>query len=217
MYQVTLFASLVLLASWSCSRLPKVLDSQSAILGNDLTALMSCNQAQVSVGWLVCREIEGTSAESEYLFVHAPPQVQCENEKACVYFKIFFPDGRPTYEGNVKKGESYAKVPLSQIIDSNTFDQTTRGVYAVSVSMNYLTSDGVERKTFADGYLIVHLVKKNYTSLLENPEAEEFAWTWSVKNRFNRLTQIIKMTTGFRVYVSTQETSPCELHDFSKL
>ena len=187
------------LVGCSCTTLPKIQDTQSAVAANDLTALISgCGQNQVGVGYLVCREIEGGETHQEFLYIHAPPNLSCDDSGACVYFKIFYPDGRPTYEGNIKKGEAFAKIPLSALVDKSTFDLSDRDFYGISITLKYKSSDGIERKTYADGYLFLHVVRKNYVSLLEAENDEAFVWQWQTKEN-----QTIKMTTGFRVFVST--------------
>lgn len=99
----------MLLVGCNCTHAPKVIDTQSAVAANDFTALISgCGQNQVGVGYLVCREIEGESTSDEYLEIHAPPNLNCDGS-SCVYFKIFYPDGRPTYEGDIEKGKIFYK------------------------------------------------------------------------------------------------------------
>jgi hypothetical protein len=190
------YLMLFILASCSCAT-SKVADPQSAVGSNDLTALISgCGQQQVGVGYIVCRMREGQTTQLEQIRVHAPPNLTCD-EDACVFFRIYFPDGRPTYEGVVKKGESFAQVPFSEIVDKKTFDISDRGFYGVSVTLHYKDSNGVACRTYADGYIFMHVVKKEYVSLIENQEDENFVWTWKTKAN-----QTIKMTTGFRVFVS---------------
>src|SRR5690242_2220813 len=110
MYPLSVAALIVILASCSCSQAIKKLDPQSAVGAGDLTTLLSgCGANQIGIGYVVCRMPEGSSTQDS-IDVHAPPNVNCDDEKACVYFKIFFPDGRPTYVGSIPKDKSYASV-----------------------------------------------------------------------------------------------------------
>jgi hypothetical protein len=194
----------------SCTTTPR-LDPQSSVSANDLTALVSGCGQQVTVGYLVCRMSEGSAAD-ENIYIHAPPNLKCDDDKACVFFKIFFPDGRPTYEGVVKRGESYASVSWSEITNKKTFDPGDRGFYGVSITINYKGPDGMPLKTYADGYVFFHVVKKEYISLTENEEDESYVWKWKAPTN-----QTIKMTTGSRVYVSPPILSPGSILDGSKL
>jgi hypothetical protein len=142
---------------------------------------------------------EGANAKTAFLQVHAPPNVECSST-SCVYFRIYLPDGRPTYEGSVKKGESFANVVLSELTNKPIFDIGDRGFYAVSVTIHSVGTNGVDIKTHLFGYLFIHVVKRDYISLLENEEDENFRWTW--KSPTN---QTIKLTTGGRVFVSAPQ------------
>lgn len=193
-----LLTLILMFVGCSCTSAKLKLDPQNAIEGNDLTALISGCGQQINSGYLVCRMIEG-STSNEYIYIHAPPNVDCDGD-ACTYFRIYFPDGKPTYEGVVKKGESFAKVAWSEIINKPKFDISDRGFYALSITLNFKDSFGNSRKTYADGYLFMHVVKKEYTSLLENERNEYFVWEWIAPTN-----QTVKMTTGFRVYVSSPQ------------
>jgi hypothetical protein len=198
MYQHSIAALFFILASCSCSQAIKKLDQQSAVGGGDVTTLLSgCGANQIGIGYIVCRMPEG-SATNDSIEVHVPPNVTCDDDKACVYFKIYLPGGRPTYEGSILKGNSYASVPWSEIVDKKTFDPGDRGFYGVSVTVNYRGPDGIHMKTYSNGYIFLHVVKKEYIALNDSGgEDEYFVWTWQTKTN-----QTVKVTTGLRVYVS---------------
>lgn len=186
----------------SCAVSKVKLDPQNAIEANDLTSIMSgsaCGE-QISVGYLVCRIPEGTDAKAEYFQIHAPPNIDCDDEHACVYFRVYFPNGRPTYEGVVKKGEAFEKIPMDAIINKPVFDLADRGFFGISVTIYSKGPSGMDIKTYSNGYLFLHVVKREYISLLENSENENFRWVWGTQTN-----QIIKLTTGGRVYVSPSE------------
>lgn len=192
---------LLLLACCSCSQAIKKLDPQSAVEAGDLTTLLSgCGANQIGIGYVVCRMPEGSST-NDSIEVHAPPNVGCDDEKACVYFRIYFPDGRPTYIGSIPKGESYASVSWSELLDKKTFDPGDRGFYGVSVTVNYKGPDSMPMKAYSDGYIFLHVVKKEYISLNDSGgEDENFVWSWKSKTN-----QTVKMTTGARVFVSQKQ------------
>ena len=175
---------LFLLASCSCSQAIKKLDHQSAIGGNDVTTLLSgCGANQIGIGYLVCRMHEG-DATNLSIEIHAPPNVACDNEKACVYFKIFMPDGRPTYEGSIPKGGSYATVSWSDLLDKKTFGPGDRGFYGVSVTIHYIGPNSVPMKAYTDGYIFLHVVKKEYVPLSDSGgEDDNFVWIWKSKRQ----------------------------------
>ena len=198
MYQQGVIVLLFVLASCSCSQAIKKLDSQSAVGGGDVTALLSgCGANQIGIGYIVCRMPEGR-ATNDSIKVHAPPEVNCDDENACVFFKIFFPDGRPTYVGSIPKGKSYASVSWSEMLDKKAFDPGDRGFYGVSVTIHYKGPDGVPMKSYSDGYIFLHVIKKEYVSLSDSGgEDENFVWSWK-----SDTSQTVKMTTGARVFVS---------------
>jgi len=179
----------------SCSH-TRILDSQSAIQANDLTAILSgCGQQLAGSGFLVCREAEGTTTQNEFLIVHTPPDLECKSE-ACTFVKIFFTDGRPTLEKSIPKGQALVKIPWTEIVKKPLFDLSDRGTYSVSIRTHYLGPDGIERITFAEGRILMLVVRKEYTSLIENEQDEAFYWIWKTQHN-----QTIKATTGYRVYV----------------
>ncbi len=190
---------LLLLTSCSCANTPKVLDPQNAVEGNDLTTLISgCGVNQIGIGYIACRLPEGSNTKETFLFVHAPTQVNCD-ENSCVKFKVFIPreSGRSTYAGEIKKGESFTKVSWFDITDKETLDISDRGFYGVSVTITYRGPGGEKLKTYTSGYVFMHVVRKDYVSLIENPEDENYVWEWKTPTN-----QTAKMTTGGRVFVS---------------
>ena len=191
-----MFLALIILSGCSCTHTAKQLDNQSAVENNDLTALMSgCGQQLVNSGYLVCRENEGQATKDEFLVIHTPPDLKCNTDN-CTYAKVFFPDGRPTLEKGIPSGTSLLRISWEEIVNKSIFVLTDRGFYAVSITTKYLGSDGQERQSYAQGMIFMHVVKKNYTSLVENQDDPNFTWIWKTPQN-----QTIKMTTGYRVYV----------------
>ena len=183
----------------ACTNTPKVLDSQNAVAANDLTTLISgCGVNPIGIGYIACRLPEGTKTKESFLFIHAPPQIQCD-ESACVHFKIFIPqeEGRNTFEGEIHSGESFTKVSWFDLTDKETLDLSDRGLYAISVALKYKAPSGETLKTYSDGYIFMHVPRKDNTSLIEASEDENYVWTWKAPTG-----QTVKMTTGARVYVS---------------
>jgi hypothetical protein len=193
-----LFSVLLLfpLLGCSCSSPPKLIDPQNAIDYGDLTAIMSgCGQQLASSGYLICRENEGKTSKNEYLVVHTPPGLDCESD-TCTYVRVFFPDGRPTLEKSIPKGQALIQIPWSELINKDVFDLTDRGFFSVSVTTHYKGPDNTKLKAFASGMVFMHVVRKAYTSLIENEDDENFTWIWKTENN-----QTLKVTTGWRVYV----------------
>jgi hypothetical protein len=68
-------------------------------------------------------------------------------------------------------------------------------------------------KTYSDGYIFLHVVEKEYIALNDSGgEDENFVWTWTTKTN-----QTVKVTTGFRVYVSPIVSGPANAVNGSKL
>jgi hypothetical protein len=86
----------------------------------------------------------------------------------------------------------------SELVNKPLFNISDRGFFGISITLNFKDKDGIPHKTFSNGYIFMHVVKKEYLSLLENEEDENFVWSWKTTTN-----QIIKMTTGARVFVST--------------
>lgn len=180
----------------SCASQNRVLDSQSAIEANDLTAILSgCGQQLAGSGYLVCRETEGQNAKTEFLIVHSPPTLNCKGD-ACTFVKVFFQNGRPTLEKSILKGDRILKIPWMELINKESFDLSDRGTYSVSVRTHFIGPDGIERVTYSAGQVFMWVVKKNYISLIENENDEAFYWIWKTAEN-----QTLKVTTGYRVYV----------------
>jgi len=192
---------LFVLFGCSCSHSVKVLDSQSAILANDLTAILSgCGQQLAGSGYLVCRETELQNTRNEFLIVHTPPGLDCKQE-ACTFVKVFFSDGRPSLEKAIHKGDALIQIPWSEIVGKKVFDLSDRGTYSISIRTHYLGPDGIERIAFAEGRILMLVVRKEYTSLIENEDDEAFYWIWKTKQN-----QTLKVTTGYRVYIQPWAT-----------
>ncbi len=189
---------LLLFLGCSCSHSSKILDPQSAIQANDLTAIMSgCGQQLAGSGYLVCREAEAQSTRNEFIIVHTPPQLDCSGD-ACTFVRVFFADGRPTLEKAIPKGEALIKIPWYEIVNKEAFDISDRGTYSVSIRTHYKGPDGIERVTFSEGRILMFVVRKEYTSLIENEDDEAFYWIWKTE-----LNQTLKVTTGYRVYLES--------------
>lgn len=194
--------SLLISIGCSCSHSYKLLDSESAVSSNDLTAIMSgCGQQLAGSGYLVCREMEGIQTRFEFLEVHTPPDLNCKEEN-CTFVKLFFPDGRPAIEKSIQKGASSIRISWREITNKEAFEISDRGFYAVSIIAYYSGPDALERKTYADGMIFMHVVRKEYISLIDNEEDENFYWIWKTEQN-----QTIKVTSGYRVYVEPQISS----------
>ena len=86
---------------------------------------------------------------------------------------------------------------VENLLDKKVFDPGDRGFYGVSVTVNDKGPDGVSMKAYSDGYIFLHVIRKEYVSLNDSGgEDQNFVWTWKTKTN-----QIVKMTTGFRVYI----------------
>ena len=190
---------LVATALSSCSAAVKKIDHQTAVGAWDLTTLLSgCGQNQIGIGYLVCRMPEEAQAKDFSIEVHAPPNLVCDNHEACVHFKIFYPDGRPTFAGSIPKGQSSVEIPWTGLLDKESFELSDRGFYGVSVTVDYKGPEGLPLKSYSSGYVFLHVVRKDYVSLSDSGgEDENFVWTWKSKTN-----QTVKMTTGARVFVS---------------
>ncbi len=190
----------ILLGCLGCScTTPAALDSQSAVEGNDLTAILSgCGQQLAGSGYLVCRQPEGKATSQEMIVVHTPPNLNCE-ETACTFVKVFFPDGRPALEIAIPKGKSFSEISWKDLLGKDLFDITDRGFYAVSVTTHFL-HEGQILKTYAEGMIFMHVVKRAYMSLIESKDDENFRWIWQTPRN-----QSIKLTSGYRVYIGANE------------
>ena len=179
------------------------MDPQSAVDGNDLTALISgCGAQLAHSGYLVCRQVESQPTREAFLVFHTPPQLNCQ-EEFCTYIKVFLPDGRPTLEKAIPKGESSIQVYWNELTDQETFSLSDRGFYGVSVTTYYLGPEGKRLKTFSSGLIFMHVTRKQYTSLFENEFDENFVWIWKTQYY-----QTLKVTTGYRAYVSPKTEPP---------
>ena len=183
----------------SCSAAVRKIDHQTAVGAWDLTSLLSgCGQNQIGIGYLICRLPEQTRIADVSIEIHAPPNLECDDKNSCVHFKIFYPDGRPTYAGAIPKGESYLSIPWSQLLDKEVLDLKDRGFYGVSVVIHYKGPQGITLKSYSNGYIFLHAVRREYVLLSDSGgEDENFVWKWKTKTN-----QLVKMTTGARVFVS---------------
>jgi hypothetical protein len=199
-----LISILFIFFSCSCTRSLKI-DPQSAIDSNDLTAILSgCGQQLANSGYLICRQPQGQNTRETFLVVHTPPNLDCDGD-ACTYVKVFFPNGSPTLEKSIPKGSDPIRIPWNEIVNKDKFDLTDRGFYAVSVTTHFKGPNGEDMRTYASGMVFMHVVRKEYTSLYENENDEYFKWAWKTEKN-----QMLKVTTGYRVYVEPYPATPKE-------
>jgi hypothetical protein len=166
----------------------------TAIAAQDETALIEgCGQQLVS-GITYCRMMEGDSANSELAFV-GPPTVNCKNQQTCIYFKVYFPNGEPSYGDFIPKGLSRKVVPWKALLNKSQFDLGDRGFWTFNYELHWIDNAGNEQVSVSQGEIILRVYKKDYVPLTEISSDSNFAWNWlegSIP---------VKVTTGMRTYV----------------
>lgn len=181
----------------SCTKGVRLDTAMAAIEAGDKTApIEGCGQ-QLQDGVLVCRKTEGDASQDQIVFVGPP--AECAGKDPCVTFKIFYPDGSPSYAGSIPRGMTRIPVPWEQLLKRSTFEKNDRGFWGYSYAIRYLGPDGKERMTYSDGFIFLVVTSQGYTSLHELPDDPNYAWSW-VEDGAQ-----VKLTTGARVYVARRK------------
>ena len=167
----------------------------SAIEGKDATGPIKACGHQPIVGYTYCRKKEGQVADDKIWFYG--PISNCEREH-CVYYKIYFPDGTPSYEGKIPKDQTKEFVLWSSLIKSDAFTVGYRGLWRYVYTIYWVDNDGNERKSLSDGDIRLIVYSADYEPLHNSPENPNYAFTWS-EDGFN-----FKMTTGLRMYIGKE-------------
>ncbi len=163
-----------------------------AVVAGDATGLVEGCGAQPIVGFTYCRVVEGDAAEQKLAFIGPP--AKCAREDACVFVKVFTAGGQVAWGGMIKKGETRVEVPWKAVLGGERFEALHKGWWAWNVDVLWTDADGNERRSRAQGDLILRVFPKGYTPLDRVKDDPAFAWIWTDSGRE------YKMTTGLRAY-----------------
>lgn len=188
------FVFLFFLLISSCTSI-KLDPSVPSSLANDLTALVDGSElqgcgTQLQSGLLFCRVSEGQAVTEKIYFV-APP-VKCKRDDACVFIKVYFPNGEPALEVAIPKGQTEIGIPWQDIIKAESFKKDQRGFWGFKRKM-YFTIDGVDHENIDEGLIYLRVI--SYESLHESKDNPYFVWTFESRG------SVVKMTTSGRTYV----------------
>jgi hypothetical protein len=182
---------LLLFLTVSCDTL--VIDNGvSAVVGKDSTGPIRACGNQPIVGYTYCRKKEGSAAGDRLWFYG--PKTNCERQ-ACVYFKIYFPDGTPSYEGSIPKNETKAFVLWSDLIKSDTFVIGDRGFWPYVYTVYWNDDNGNERSSRSDGDIRLRVYHKDYEPLHNSTDNPNFTFEWTDDGH------VFKVTTGLRMFI----------------
>lgn len=190
--------TLMLVGASKCSKAIKVDPSMHSVLANDLTALVDGHQllgcgTQLQSGLLFCRLSERTPTSKKITF--AGPKSNCSRE-ACVFIKIFFPDGNPALERAIPKDKTEISFLWSELTHEDEFSLDDRGFWGFTRTIYWKNGDGLEGKTIDEGLIYLRILPNEYDSLHESKDSEWF----SFKGTTNGASW--KVTTSGRTYVS---------------
>jgi hypothetical protein len=152
-------------------------------LANDLTALADASElqgcgTQLQAGLLFCRVDEYRSTESEIRFVG--PVSNCARE-ACVYIRIYFPNGSPSLEIAMPKKQNFVAVKWRDLTKSTQFTQGDRGFWPFERAVYWRDQQGREHVTRDDGLIYMRVLRqvvsgRRYDSLHESKDSRFFVY-----------------------------------------
>jgi hypothetical protein len=182
----------------------------TAIEALDPTALLKVEgcgyQPLVTEGYAYCRVVEGPVGSMALTFIAPPQSAKCKTAP-CVDFTLFYPDGSPAYQDSIPFGQTSKTVPWTTLVKKDTFSAADRGFWPYTYTIRWIGADGRSYKTVSEGELRLRVIRsqvcdpqgsqcKAYVPLRESVDSPDFAWTWQEGS------QVIRMSTGARVYVS---------------
>ena len=166
--------------------------AMAAVEAGDKTALIEGCGNQLVSGYTYCRITEGDATGQSLTFV-APPTI-CERD-ACVFFKVFFPTGEPSYEDSVTRGETRKEIPWSMLLKRETFEKSDRGFWPFVYTIYWLDKEGNEQITISEGEIRLRVLDAGYQALHESKKNPNFVWKWKHDG------VDVGMTTGARTHV----------------
>lgn len=184
-----------------CSHIAVQPDAEaSALSGLDETGLIDGCGTQLQDGFMVCRMMEGPVDQKSIFFVGPPAQcaetdAQGNPVDSCVHFSIYFPNGNPSLDGKIPRGQTRVPVLWKDLVKKDTFAKGDRGFWSYDYTIKWIDPDGKEQSTFVQGELILRVYTQDYKPLHDSPADPNFVWQWTENGA------PVAMTTGGRVYV----------------
>lgn len=190
-----LVVSSMLLGATTCVRL-NADPMMSALAGQDLTAMIEGCGNQLVSGYTFCRKVEGDASKEEIYLV--APAAKCNDEKSCVEWKIFYPDGSGPVGGTFPLGQSRVAVKWKQLLNRDTFELGDGGFWGVRYIIKWIDQNGYPKQTTVDGEIRLIVHRKGYLPLNAASEDPAFVWSWQEG------AVAARMTTGGRAYVGAK-------------
>lgn len=168
-------------------------NTDSSLVDGDATSLIEgCGQQPSPLG-AFCRMEEGQVLDARALAFIGPP-AQCDRE-ACVYIKVWDPQGKLLWGDSIKKGQTRVSVKWPVLLGRDTVQAGDRGLYNWNTDVYWKDVDGKEHLTRSQGDLLLRVFKKGYLPLDQVRSDANFAWVWTEGG------YIYKVTTGLRAFV----------------
>jgi hypothetical protein len=175
----------------------------SAALANDLTALADASDMegcgkQLQSGLLFCRVDDFKSTESEIRFVG--PISNCTRE-ACVYIRVYFPDGTPSLELAMPKKQNFVAVKWRDLTHKNVFTAGDRGFWPFERAVYWRGQNGKETVTRDSGLIYLRVLIRSvggrtYESLHNSQDSRYFVYKSKWRNE-----EPFALTTSGRTFV----------------
>jgi len=169
----------------------------SAVEAEDYTVLIEGCGNQLVPGYTYCRVREGDSTGHNIALV-GPPTV-CKKPDACIFYKIYFPDGSPSIGGGIPKGQTKVEIPWTDLTKKTQFEVGDRGFWPITMEVYWIDPDGNEMQSFAIGEIRLRVFRQEYLPLNNVASDPNFVWVW------NQDGLTVKMTTGIRAYVAEKK------------
>ena len=169
----------------------------AAVEAGDYTVLIEGCGNQLVPGYTYCRVREGDATDQKISLV-GPPSV-CNKPDACVFYKVYFPDGSPSIGGSISKGETKADILWTDLTKKAQFEVEDRGFWPITMEIYWLDPDGNEMQSMAIGEIRLRVFRREYMPLNNISSDPNFVWVW------NQDGITAKMTTGMRAFVATKQ------------
>lgn len=179
----------------SCSTGRVALDpvTSSTASDGDGTGIVEGCGNQPIVGFSYCRMSEGDNTSQKISFIGPP--AKCNQKDACVFIKIWNNQNQLVAGPSIPKGKTRVDLSWQDLVQSPTFQVGMRGIWTWNTVVYYLGPDGKERRSVAQGDIVLRVYKKGYVDLHTIDDDPAYVWEWTEGSNS------YKMTSGLRAVV----------------
>lgn len=168
----------MLLLLIGCDDIPDAFDmSMSAMDGGDKTVVFHGCHGGYTHGYLFCRFTDGAMPTQSLRLTF--PKVNC-SRKSCIEYRFFRKDGTPGVVAGVPKGETEARIALSDIVGTEgPMGHEENGEYLVQVRVWFYDKHKTEHHMMGEGLVRILILTPGYIPL--GCASPEMGWITEIK------------------------------------